>query len=1296
AGRGELSLLQRTGGTYVSDHFDAITLRDGFLAIQNLPAGDYSLLLKDAAWEIELRITEGEESNGFLMSDVRNLEHRNPQSMQISEVKSEGDELVVRLINANAYTRVHVFADKFLPAFDAYGTLGKSIDLEPLSGTPARFRNMFVSGRAIGDEYRYIIERRYAKTFPGNMLQRPGLLLNPWAIRSTDTATNDAGKGQDWAQSDGGAGAAMQRPASDSALKRSTGQQDLHAIDFLAQQAVVSYNLAPGDNGEIRIKLANLGDRQYVRVLAVDAADAVERHIALPSRPTEIKDLRLADGLNPKRHYTQRNQVTVLEPGKPFEIQDAGTAAFEAYDSIGSLYRLFKTLGNGDAKLEEFSFITGWAEFEETRKRELYSKYACHELSFFLERKDPEFFASVVQPYLRNKKDKTFLDHYLVGNDLSPWLEAWRFAQLNIVERILLAERLPEQRPSIERNVSDALALLPPEQRLGYWNFDAGLAGSALEFDSFGMEQEGLGLQNRLKSVNRKASRARGAMMLGETAVPELKAAPAAIPAPSNEPGADLYFAKKAEAADKEQLGLTAARRQLRENATLSDEVAEENAVTRDARFAGGRRLADREARQELKQLYRKLDQTREWAENNYYHLLIEQQNADLVTVNKFWNDFAARDPQKPFLSPHLTEAARNFTEMMFALAVLDLPMDGAVKEADVKLDGIKLTMTPSGPVILFHKETEETTASGQATQLLVSQNFFRQGDRYREENGERVDKFVTDEFLTGIVYACQTVVTNPTSTPQRLSLLRQIPLGAIAVNNSKPTDHSDIHLGPYQTQTVEYFFYFPVAGDFAHFPVHVAKGEKVVAFAEPVTLHVVDEPTTTDTTSWAYVSQRGTDEEILRYLSTHNLLRLDLSKVAWRCRESDAFFRRLVALLDSRHFYDDTIYSYGIHHNLPAPMRQYLLHADAFLTQCGSWLDTELVTIDPVERKSYQHLEYSPLVNPRIYSLGGVRKILNDRFREQYLRLMQILARRPALDDTDRMTLTYYLFLQDRIDEALATFAKVNADALPTRLQHDYLRCYAAFYTGDTLLARTVAGQYEAYPVDRWRNLFQEVAAQLDEIDGKTPGLVDDADRSQKQNQLAATDPSFSFKVENRSAELTYRNLKEVVVNYYRMDLEFLFSTNPFVASDTGRFSVIKPNRTDRLTLDPDKDTISIALPGEFDGENVLVEIVGAGTHQAQAYYANTLNVQLARNYGQLQVMNSADGKPVSKAYVKVYAEIAGLPKFYKDGYTDLRGKFDYTSLNTNELDQVSRFSILVMSEANGSLVTETTPPQR
>jgi hypothetical protein len=70
---------------------------------------------------------------------------------------------------------------------------------------------------------------------------------------------------------------------------------------------------------------------------------------------------------------------------------------------------------------------------------------------------------------------------------------------------------------------------------------------------------------------------------------------------------------------------------------------------------------------------------------------------------------------------------------------------------------------------------------------------------------------------------------------------------------------------------------------------------------------------------------------------------------------------------------------------------------------------------------------------------------------------------------------------------------------------------------------------------------------------------------------------------------------------------------------------------------------------------------------------------------------------KPLSKVYVKIYARMKdGNFQFFKDGYTDLRGRFDYVSLNTNELDNVIRFSILILSPENGALIREAAPPKR
>jgi hypothetical protein len=51
---------------------------------------------------------------------------------------------------------------------------------------------------------------------------------------------------------------------------------------------------------------------------------------------------------------------------------------------------------------------------------------------------------------------------------------------------------------------------------------------------------------------------------------------------------------------------------------------------------------------------------------------------------------------------------------------------------------------------------------------------------------------------------------------------------------------------------------------------------------------------------------------------------------------------------------------------------------------------------------------------------------------------------------------------------------------------------------------------------------------------------------------------------------------------------------------------------------------------------------------------------------------------------------------RLFKDGYTDLRGRFEYTSLSTNELDFTQKFSLLILRDEHGAVVREGNPPKR
>jgi len=70
---------------------------------------------------------------------------------------------------------------------------------------------------------------------------------------------------------------------------------------------------------------------------------------------------------------------------------------------------------------------------------------------------------------------------------------------------------------------------------------------------------------------------------------------------------------------------------------------------------------------------------------------------------------------------------------------------------------------------------------------------------------------------------------------------------------------------------------------------------------------------------------------------------------------------------------------------------------------------------------------------------------------------------------------------------------------------------------------------------------------------------------------------------------------------------------------------------------------------------------------------------------------IQSSEGKQLSRVYVKTFSKDKnGRVCFYKDGYTDLRGRFDYASLNPESLKNVDKFSIFIMSDELGKEINK------
>ncbi|MEI8121655.1 MAG: hypothetical protein WCI20_06360 [bacterium] len=1265
------SLLETRNGQFVKDWNAALAEADGFLELRGLPAGDYSLHLNPEDREITVRVTRGEVRDGLVISPRRALERPRLAPLNVASITTGVDTVEIRLSNATAFTRVHVYASRYLPAYDLVSRLGYAgaPDLLQQSWTPAR--TFYESGRDIGDEYRYILDRQQAVKYVGNMLERPGLLLNPWAVRATEAQAESLAEGRSYGGRSAELAVAGGVPARCVAPEGGVTEGYM-GLDFLKQPAVTLLNLAPDKEGRILIPRTAFKGLPCLRVLAVDPTATVLRNATLEDSPVETRELRLATGLDPRKNFAEQKRITPVAANTKATIGDVTTARFERYDTVAKAYRLLSTL-NGDASFSEFSFIANWPNLDEKEQRRLYAKYACHELSFFLYHKDPKFFTSTIAPYLKNKKDKTFMDHWLLGDDLAGYVESWRFGRLNAAERVLLGKRLREQEASVVRDTRERVDVIPSDMEAFNRRFDTAVQTGSLESEkgaAAAQIEEILQLSENKKIV---AFPLDAVSKLPQPCVMEATDAPAVL------------SGKISPKSSLRRMTSGNIKRKKMEQEKDFGEVG----VDKKAEYYDG----DEDGRRVARRFFQKLDKTQEWAENNYYRQPIKQQVADLVKVNAFWSDYAAHDGKSPFLSKAFPETATSFTEMMLALAVLDLPFKAATHGETVA--GLGYTLQAGSPLLLFHREICEGVRDAAPGGVLVAQQFFRADDRERIENGERFDKLVSEEFLPRVVYGAQVVLTNPTGRRQKLNVLLQIPVGAMPVNNGFVTRGAYVVLEPYSTQTREYFFYFPATGDYQHYPVTLADNDKVVGSAAPFTFHVVAKLSKVDTTSWAWISQNGSGDEVMAFLGAANLHRLDLDEIAWRMKDR-ATFLNVTALLTQRHVYAGTLWSYGVLHNEPGIIREFLRH-QPFADRCGLHLVSRLLTLDPVERFNYQHLEYAPLINPRAHTVGAKRTILNDSFRAQYQRYMKVLSYKAKPDAVDALAVSYYMTLQDRVAEAITWFGRVERKAVAEQLQSDYLEAYLAFYKGDLDTARRMAKKHAEEGVDRWRERFAQVLGQINEISGGASSAANPEKRDEAQAALAATEPVLEMQVEAGRIRLDTRNLKTCLLNFYPMDIELLFSRSPFLQEGAAQFSFIRPVLSRTVEIPAGKDGLIVDLPAEFKAKNVMVEALAAGVRKTQAYYANTLKVQMIESYGQLAVTHADGGKPVPGAYIKVYAKMAdGTIKFIKDGYTDLRGHFDYASLNTNELDDATRLAVLILSDAYGAVVREATPPKR
>ena len=488
----EFSLLEMLDAEPIRDHFDKLAVDAGQLVIRGLPPGDYRLRQGDD--ETEIRISSGVEKDGLLLSETRILPRHSPAVPAIASATADQGEIKIQLRGHSPDTRVSLVGrrywnGKFNPGaglHQFYPPLGETL-------VPGYEGCGFLTERRLSDEMRYILDRRAAKTFPGSLLPRPGLLLNRWTEEdlAQDTLIGRGGSdGND--ESPPSPGSGLGSGSGMGKLFGRIGSNDSTVCDFLQQPAVTRLDLTPAADGSIKLPLADFAGCQFIEILAndVDASDTLI--LPLPPNETPLRDRRIARPLDPKAHHLATRSAAVLQKDAVATIENLLDADWRAFTTLADAHQFLYGI-TGDDRVREFVFLTEWPDLADEKKLELLAKHACHEFHLFLARKDKPFFDKHVKPLLEGKPEPRFIDDLLLGRDLASYLRPYAWQRLNAAEKALLGQALPAARERITRELAQRWELEAPAPDVETARFTQTLRGSDLAItDTLGLAKREL------------------------------------------------------------------------------------------------------------------------------------------------------------------------------------------------------------------------------------------------------------------------------------------------------------------------------------------------------------------------------------------------------------------------------------------------------------------------------------------------------------------------------------------------------------------------------------------------------------------------------------------------------------------------------------------------------------------------------------------------------------------------------------------------------------------------------------
>ena len=1099
----------------------------------------------------------------------------------------------------------------------------------------------------------------------------------------------------------------------------------MNNMDYCKNSGMLVANMKPDSSGVIHLPLDKLkGYGFFVLVfcdlhstLVLELHDKTDQLVKREMRPQHIMKPKEILQVNYDLHMSDKiHKVEVTG------VQGTQSAVVEDLETLRESLLCLAGSEVDKQEIGEWTFLTKWHSLAQNEKESKWDKYGGHELAIFTFLRDQPFFLNFIQPLLRSKVHQTFIDKLLSNFDqntdpIVDWSELASFQKiptLSAVELLLLVLLTPKSDTALRNHI-----LKYVESRVGSKAPDNSKVKNTWE-----------------SLLNRSSSNQDSEDEESVASATNKKQAPADTPSSSGRPALakpiQLDGLLSSQLQPSSVGGKQGAKRAIlsREGQCLGDE--KKSIPFGDDDYEPGFVKIEEVSNPIIIEEYKKAPLATEFKERQEH--FVGQYSA--IPLNNYWlkiyqhisnersKGVSPSELLNPehwgFVSEDLLFMTHSTAEVVAALTTAPISSKKS-KVTPLEVSSTGLKYIGNLPYFVLTKSSKiESSSEPLQLDVVVAQKFYDPQDKllYDEKDPKIFTIKEISEFLTAKIYESRVSISNLSESSCSIELHTQVPEGALAVYQLEDFSTSTKEINPMETRMFTFKFYFPAVGEYRVYPATVTKNNRFVSCAKQgkdtlgdseFKLKVVEDyrPESKPLETLQDMISFGGPEDILRFMGDKNLFNtnlFDISKIRWVAKTSKQNFLGLVSLLRKNFIFDQAIWAYSIHHCCYHEFLELMkVIAVTFVSSC-KYIDLgNNILID-----RFTPLEYDPLVNPRAHEIQqkGVN-IRNQAFRETYTNFLVYCCEKIVLSPEDKVVLLAYMVLQDRVTDAQELLGKLNFEEVYRRgystIQLDYIRAYLCLYSESPEFptAREMAVKYERFADLSWRERFLKVKSQLEEYD---KGRVTVTPRDQttgvqvRSNKELAEKAEF-LRIEKTSSQgvhLTYKNIDRLKVKFYKFDMELLFSMDPFGENKSRGVESVEANHELKfrvVKVDEFKTSV-VSIPEAVQGSNFIVQVNGVDKFDVTQVYDCSLTAHVDNEYGLVKVFDP-QGKPLSACYVKCFIkDKTKRIRFYKDGYTDFRGSFDYASLNSDGLGNIEEFSILVINQEYGSKILQAKAP--